>query len=425
MIVHNNPTCLLSATEKRLSDCLSLCLETKDNYFSPNSFRLSLNNCIQTMRNVTWVLQKAKSRLSNFDSWYAEWQEKMQKDNVMMWLVKARNVIVKEGDLATSSKLHIAVVETWFASPYLELDISPFIHTEDFLRILAKNKPDNLDLKVGLLRAERRWIDEQLKECELLEALSHVYVTLSELLLDAHKKLSYQGSLLKCSWYIEQNPTKGQQPDCMKAQDWDRTVWLDLNTGQTLQPVALPAERIDDEEIKRHYPDLLQDVNLKKYKTANLSGLEEEAKFLFEAAKNILKTDGFHLPTAILGYPDGHRDIHGLQMLDRVEKHLVIRSLAADIERTGAVSVILIDEVWVSNTEYYRLTPTGIESPTRREALQLVAANAEGKTYTKRIFFTRDDEGKINMGAESSTSHNIVNILAPIKEVWNRRHIAE
>jgi len=373
------------------------------------------------MRNVTFVLQKARSQFNNFDGWYGGWQNRMRKDNVMTWLVEARNVVVKEGDLSTSSKLRLAVVETWFAPPYIEIDVPPFIETKDFIKSLAKNNPNNVDLKVGLLRTERRWIDEQLKECELLEALSHVFIVLSDLLLDAHENLYYQEDLLKCPWYAHQNLCKGQYIDCMKAQEWDRTIWLDLNTGETLQPIDFPVRRIDDREVENHYPDLQQHTGERK----KPKDLKEEADILFECAKTTLITDGFHIPIAIVGYPDGHRDIVALQMLDRTEKHLAIRKLAADVERSGATWVILIGEVWVSSTEDYRLTPVGVESPTLKEGLQLSAANAKGETYTRRVLFTKDKKGETSLGKESSVSHGEINILRPVQEIWSRRHVTE
>jgi len=348
----------------------------------------------------------------------------MGKDKVMTWLILARNVIVKEGDLSTSSKLRISIVETWFAPPYIEIDVPPFTETRDFIKFLAENNPNNVDLKVGLLRAERRWIDGQLKECELLEALSHVFVVLSDLLLDAHENLHYRENLLKCPWYTHQNPYKGQYVDCMKAQEWDRTIWLDLNTGQILRSAvsSVPVrEIIDYEEVKRHYPDLQQHAGQRK----KPKDLKEEADILFEHAKTTLITDGFHVPIAMVGYPNGHRDLVALQMLDRTEKHLAIRGLAADIERTGATSIVFIGEAWVSSTEDYRLTPVGVESPTLREALLLTAANAAGKTYTRKVFFAKNKNGKISLGKEFSVSHGEINILRPVIEVWNKRHVTD
>lgn len=424
MIASNNLLCPLAPTEQRLSDCLSLWLETKDNYFNPNSFRLSLNNCIQTMRNVTFVLQKTKPQLDNFEGWYGRWREKMGKDSVMTWLISARNVIVKEGDLSTSSKLRISIVETWFAPAYVEIDVPPFTETGDFIKFLAKNNPNNVDLKVGLLRAERRWIDGQLKECELLEALSHVFVVLSDLLLDAHENLYYREDLLECPWYTHQNPYKGQYVDCMKAQEWDRTIWLNLSTSQILRPAvsSIPVrEIIDYEEVKRHYPDLQQHSGQRE----KPKDLKEEADILFEHAETTLITDGSHVSIAIVGYPSGHRNIVALQMSDRTEKHLAIRRLAADIERTGATSIVFIGEAWLSSTEDYRLTPVGVGSPTLREALLLIAANAAGETYTRKRFFSKDENGKTGLGKEFSVSHDEINILRPIREVWNKRHVTD
>jgi hypothetical protein len=146
---------------------------------------------------------------------------------------------------------------------------------------------------------------------------------------------------------------------------------------------------------------------------------------LFEHAKTTLITDGFHVSIAIVEYPNGHRNIVALQMLDRTEKHLAIRRLAADIERTGATSIVFIGEAWVSSTEDYRLTPVGVESPTLREALLLIAANAEGETYTRKVFFAKDKNGKTSLGKEFSVSHDEINILRPIRKVWNKRHVTD
>ena len=80
MGANSNNICPLNATEKRLTDCLNLFIETKNNYFDPEVFRLKLNNCIQTLRTVTFILQKNRSVFSEFDSWYKQWQDKMRND---------------------------------------------------------------------------------------------------------------------------------------------------------------------------------------------------------------------------------------------------------------------------------------------------------------------------------------------------------
>ena len=113
--------CFLADADRRHLDAFSLWVQTKAHYFHPERFRLNLNNCIQALRNVTFVLQEAGSLLPGFAEWYDCWQERMRADPLLKWLVEARNVIVKEGDLKTHSTVRLAVVDSWFDPPTLEL----------------------------------------------------------------------------------------------------------------------------------------------------------------------------------------------------------------------------------------------------------------------------------------------------------------
>lgn len=72
-------------------------------YQRPEGFRIALNACIQTLRNVTFALQKEKRLVPEFDDWYSDWQSKMKQDFIMRWVVAARNQIVKAQDLETHS----------------------------------------------------------------------------------------------------------------------------------------------------------------------------------------------------------------------------------------------------------------------------------------------------------------------------------
>ena len=74
-----------------------------DEYMEPQGFRLNLNALIQALRNVTFMLQKQKANLPDFIEWYPAWQESVKGDEVMSWVVRARNRIVKEADLELNS----------------------------------------------------------------------------------------------------------------------------------------------------------------------------------------------------------------------------------------------------------------------------------------------------------------------------------
>lgn len=76
---------------RRLFDAQTQWHSAMESYFDPNKFRISVNACIQELRNVTFVLQNNKQGIENFDDWYNPWQDKMRKNQSLKWLVSARN----------------------------------------------------------------------------------------------------------------------------------------------------------------------------------------------------------------------------------------------------------------------------------------------------------------------------------------------
>ena len=416
MGINSNNICPLNATEKRLTDCLNLFIETKNNYFDPEVFRLKLNSCIQTLRTVTFILQKNRSVFSKFDSWYKQWQDKMCNDSILKWLKEARNFIEKEGDLLTLSKARISVVESWFSNPIFEMEIPPLTKTEHIAKLLTHPHISNKEIyNVDLLRFERRWVDSKLPDYEILESLAYSFQFLSGLLCDAHISLLGKSQALKCNWCSHFISLENKLPPCMIAQEWDRTIWVDIKSGQVLTPAEFLVERSSemDEEAEKRYPILRNKIAC--------SNLREEATYFFEIAKTMLAVDGHHYPVAIIGYPDGHKEVHQLWMIDRTEKHLAFRKLAAEIDKTGANSLILINEAWSAPIEGTKFHAQGIEHPERKEILHLIAINDNNETYTHEISFERDENGKIKLGKESEPEYKSINILTPIIEVWSNK----
>jgi hypothetical protein len=404
-------SCALAQADRRLCDGLNLLVETKMKYFAPDSFRLSLNNTVQTLRNVTFVLQKVKFTLPGFDEWYTGWQKTMRADRLLRWLVEARNIIVKQGDLETNSVARISIVDSWFDPPKCEIVVPPFTLTEEFAHHLSTCVPAGIPWDMGLLRVERRWVHDQMPQEEILDSLVHSFDVLSKLLFDAHNVLFDQSSREACPWYAISKDAEGRLPPCMVAQDWDRTVWVDLHDGALMRPVSIPMDQSEDDlgRVAERYPGA-KDL---KGKLSPASSLQEEAAVWFEQAKNILRTDGYHLPTALIGYRDGKKTISQLHMEDRTAKHLMLRKLAAEIEKTGATSVILINEAWLSRG--HKPPPSGhaVDDPNREEALQLIATDASGGTFVHTAVFVRDAQGSIQFTQESTSTTDIINLLQP------------
>ena len=414
----SHSSCPLAPVDRRLCDGLDLLLETKEHYFEPDHFRISLNNTIQTLRNVTFVLQKNKSISSAFDAWYSIWQEKMRADELMKWLVTVRNIIVKQGDLKTYSLARISILESWFEQPKFEMQVDPFTRTEDLARLLSERVPKEISWDVGLLRVERRWVHDQLQEHDILDCLAHSFGILGELLIDAHNVLLNELTREQCSWFRMLKRSEGRLPPCMVAQDWDRTVWIDMRDGSVITPVTIPIKQSEEDLQKaaERYPWL---KNLKRKRFESYS-LEDEAAFLFQQAKKILQKDGYHLPVAFLGYPDGTRRITGLQIDDRTGKHLLMRKLAVEIEKTGAVSLILINEAWLSRGRKLPISGHAVDDPNREEVLQLIASNARGQLFVHTAVFVRDTEDKVFFTEEGRITIDALNILKPIRDAWSR-----
>ena len=102
--------CPLPEPHQRLLDAHRLWHQCESNYTSPDGFRVNLNATIEALRNTTFVLQKNKAKIPNFDAWYIKWQDHLRKDQVMRWLVNARNRVVKQGDLDTLSTARVKLL---------------------------------------------------------------------------------------------------------------------------------------------------------------------------------------------------------------------------------------------------------------------------------------------------------------------------
>src|SRR5882762_8060466 len=96
---------------KRLKDLRQLIYQADQTYFEPDLFRLNVNNAIQTARTVTFMIQKNKETIKDFDAWYGRnVLEPFSQDRIMKWLKESRNHIEKEGDLDINSRCDLETI---------------------------------------------------------------------------------------------------------------------------------------------------------------------------------------------------------------------------------------------------------------------------------------------------------------------------
>jgi hypothetical protein len=247
---------------------------------------------------------------------------------------------------------------------------------------------------------------------EILGILAHAFDMLSQLLYDAHVCLLGESDEVKrCQLMTIFSSSKGRIPPCMLGLEWDRTIWFNAKDGSLIIPesASIKVSKSGLEEARKRYKgsdDLKKDI-------AEATDLESKARAFFQQAKTVLQTDGYHIPIALLGFPDGRQSVVNLQMNARSDKHIVIRQLASDVEKFGITSVILINEAWLSEN----VTRYAVDDPNRKECLQLIAVNSDGQEFAHTALFSHNKDGQIIFTGEI-IDMGVINLLQPIRDAW-------
>src|SRR2546425_850237 len=166
--------CPIGGTHTRLHQAHLLWHQVQRDYTAPDAFCTNLNAAIQTLRTVTFVLQKEQDAIPDFEPWYGEWQKRLKRDDLLKWLVDARNRIEKQGDLETYSSAKISLLAGWHDPlPLAEAEVDPLMTTEKIVEHLPDLGLPSKVRKEGILLIERRWVARELPDKELLEVLAH------------------------------------------------------------------------------------------------------------------------------------------------------------------------------------------------------------------------------------------------------------
>jgi hypothetical protein len=408
--------CPFSSVHSRLQEAHRHWHSADTNYAEPAAFRTYLNSCIQALRNVTFVLQKHKSLLLDFEKWYSPWQISLSKDPVLRWIITARNTIVKMGDLETLSVARVSILDD-YSSPEVIDFIVPSSHSS--LEITESliprfNIPVDV-IKDGIFRLERRWVASNLPDMELLDALAHAYTVLAYLVEDAHKPVNTPRPVVG-----HVDILRGQRLACMTNTDGPRSFLIRLLDGQhlTVRKTEMPTRQLSITEAREHYgivpiaPELLK---------RNPRDLRANSEFFFSIARTVMEKDGYHRSIAFLLLPNGRSQIGNFDLKDRVDKLLIWRKIASEVERLRAYAVIFISEVWTAEFDASNPTLTASDSPKREEALALDALDSTGVhvSFLARIYRTSNE---VILGETQDMSDMRPLYLNPVCETWKRMH---
>jgi hypothetical protein len=348
------------------------------NYFDPTRFQLFLQNCITTSRTVTFILQSNKHDIAGFDEWYAQYQARWSGDLVMGWAKEARNSIEKRGDLTTCSQVRAQIIAAYMDGPDTDwLPEAMFASPHDIYRTVPRKFFVPHVIENGTLLIERRWVDADLPDTEVLAALAHVYEELAALAVD----------LLNLS-NLSVPTDLASRPKSMHELAMNRAIYLAMKDGsQTGYRIYEKATGLEDRKWRNKVAA--------RYGTAKLKRLGEAKTFravaeaFFEMARAILLRDGFH--RGMTFFLQGHlvKRVIQTDFPDRASKYVIMRDLARLAIVDGADGVITVGEAWTASASDVPKSGFAAEAKNRGEALMMSAADAKGESFTLQAAFIR------------------------------------
>ena len=438
----NRGSCPTPTAHKRLAEAHRFWHECLEEYHDPEGFRVKLNACIQALRNVTFALQKEKSLIEDFDAWYARWQQKMRKDQILRWVVNSRNRIVKEGDLHTRSKAIGRIILGYDGaadevrdslyegtkladglSVHTEVQASATLSNEEIEELLTALEIPDRFMEQATFTIERRWVDEALPNRELLDALATAFGSLNILVSDAHIRAGMSGDIrvehgTQSVALPRHSSWRGRYP-CMVTSRAERTVAHAMDGGLAVSDRARAWRVKPDPEVlalsRERY-----DVRPGSDPSTWTSALDAVPEFV-ENAKAILKADPEH--GWMMFYFRGGKmsDAQVLAALDRPGKRKLAQDVADHVAANGFDGTVMVGESWISPmtmaADGAPLFPS--DHPEKTEVLSIDAAIASGGRVSICIPFSRHKDRPIEIGEALDISNaSAHNFMLPTEAVW-------
>lgn len=163
-------------------------------YFDPEFFRINSNHFLTAARTVSFLFQKDKASINNFESWHqANIVNPWQADIIMKWSIASRNTIEKEGDLDLNSTVNATLIFSYIEEQdrSISLDRQTYLGAsiKRLIRFARAKLPSGVS-DVAVIRVDRRWVANTLPDIELLQAFRYIYTRMHEACASLAKHLS-------------------------------------------------------------------------------------------------------------------------------------------------------------------------------------------------------------------------------------------
>lgn len=354
--------------ERRLRDLAQLLKNCGDSYFSPDRFRQSINQFLQTSRTVTFIIQKNKTEIPDFDAWYrANVLEPWATDPVMSWAKDARNVIEKEGDLEMRSTLQVAVLYSYLSTEDMVLEVGRAellkANIDQLVKTARRVLPPGI-ADAAVVKIQRRWVANTLPDRELIYALTYAYSQLFRVCsaLAAHLN-SKVDSTVPHPTSIDPSSNDVAKVRFMKLSQTGvgRHVSIQFKADPTYNPPPWLV-RLKDEFQLGPKPSSLSMVVAMHAKMARLT----------------FEQHGNHIP--MLAFYDkswNQIDFMSTAFQNQGDKYLFWRNVADRAFYLKAYAVVWTSELWLRDLKEHHDRPIS-ELPIVGEQLHVVGADASG-----------------------------------------------
>lgn len=399
--------------ERRLKDLAQLLRQCESTYFDPELFRMNTNQFLQTSRTVTFIIQKTKSDIPEYEAWYQKnIIDAWKGDAVMKWAKDSRNTIEKEGDLEMYSSLYVTLIYSY----YTEQDITIPCGRAELLganvrklkRLAAESLPDAIS-ESAVVKTERTWVANTLPKWELLEAFKYIYSRLYVCCSDLAMHLA--GALNEEIRRPADSEAENSNPR--------ETIYFKLSAKNSF---TMRHEKVPfDKRGAKNNP--LESISESAVVPTNL---EELVELYAKYAKAVFEKDGSHVPMCFF-FESSLRPIGMLttSFEDQAEKYIFWRLVADRIKYLKPDSLLWVCEGWLRNGQGFGTTSIR-NLPIAGEFLEVVAMDKDGNLKrTTRMISRNVKTNKATLEEQSvefEYPKSIPNYLAPAFEAFQLAH---
>jgi len=370
--------------ERRLNDLGHLLKNCSSTYLDPDLFRMNTNQFLQTARTVTFIIQKNKSYIKDFDIWYKKnvidlWAQ----DEVMQWAKNSRNIIEKQGDLEINSTLDVSLIFSYLEEDDIKLKIGRQellnYGVKKLVRFSQKHLPSGIT-DAAVVRISRNWVTKNLSNWELLHALVYVYCRH----YDTHRKLCKHLQTTLSKKLLDPAESNSIREEALNP------YYLKLND---LNRYSIRREVIHHDSSYKPPPELMSKINEIQNNFKDINSVDSALSHFLEFAAITFRDAGFHISILHL-FDDNWSNVDLMTTIfaDHADKYIFWRSIGERVKSQRITAIVWTSELWHRSLKGH--PSTAIKNlPITGEGLMVSVLDASGNFKQATWEISRDADG--------------------------------